>query len=150
MHRRHTPTYIQSNHPNTRNTTPPNSSKNQLNPTRTSHHNTPLDPLSRGETTPQSTYSQQETSTRTSPLERGWGCVTSVHSHKKIKNIHPKPKKYHPSKQQQNHLIPCRTSHHNTPLDPLSRGESKTPQSTYYQQETSTQTSPLERGGLGV
>ena len=53
---------------------------------RTSRRNTPINPLSRGETsTPQITHYQQENSIKISPLERGQGCVTPEHSHRKTK-----------------------------------------------------------------
>ena len=50
-HVRALPPKTQSSHPKPRNTTSPNSSKKHLIPTRAPHHNTPLHPLSRGETT---------------------------------------------------------------------------------------------------
>ena len=169
----------------------------------TSTHPAPLNPLSRGETsTPQITHYRQESSARTSPLERGRGCVTPEQSHLKPKTVtqsprnttspnsgkntsahtapltvthpsipsregkpphhkplitnkkatpepprpkegsgvcdprakppqtqngHPKPKKHHLAKQRQKHFSPHRTSHRNTPLNPLSRGETYTP-----------------------
>ena len=64
----------------------------------------------------------------------------------KIKSSHPKPKKYHIAKQQQKHLNPNRSSHHNTPLYPLSRGENQHPKSLITNKKTASQTFPLERG----
>ena len=53
---------------------------------RTSHRNTPLNPLSgTGKPHTQPIHYQQENSTKISPLERGRGCVTPKHSHRKTK-----------------------------------------------------------------
>ena len=81
---------------------------------------------------------------QTSPLERGWGCVTYAHSHPNQK--HPlKANRYHLKKL----LKPNRAPHHNTPLNSLSRGESYIPQTTHYQQEHSIPNLP-SREGPGV
>ena len=87
-----------------------------------------------------------------SPLLRGAGVCDVCAQLPEIKNIHLKPTDT--SSQQQafrncisQHLIPCRASHHNTPLSPLSRGENITLKPLIIKQKTAYQTSPLERGG---
>ena len=62
------------------------------------------------------------------PLSRGAGGVSRPSTATSNQMLPHKADKHHLTKQQQNNLIPTRTSHHNTPLNPLSRGESKTPQ----------------------
>ena len=65
-------------------------------------------------------------------------------------NGHPKPKKHHLAKQRQKHFNPHRAPHRNTPLNPLSRGETSTPQTTHYQKETSISNLPSQEGQGGV
>ena len=126
-----TATQIKSNHlKSTDNTLQHQASRSRIpqpfNPCRASHRNTPLkSPLKRGNKYTQTSHYQQERSARTSPLERGRGCVTSKHSHLKSKHP-PEANKQHLKKKQQKHLNPHRTPHHNTPLYPLSRGETNT------------------------
>ena len=59
-------------------------------------------------------------------LQRGRGCVTSVHSILKTKAV-TEADRYRLSKQQQKHFNLCRNPHRHTPLHPLSRGEFTTP-----------------------
>ena len=65
----------------------------------------------------QNTNYQTESSIQNSPLERGWGCVTSAHSLPNQKHP-PEANKPHLKKQQQKH--PNRAPHRNTPLTPQS------------------------------
>ena len=132
----------QSNHPKPRNTTSPNRSKNISTHTAPLTITHPLIPSLEGKPTrhkPLITNKKQ--AFRTSPLERGQGCVTPVHSYQNPK-LPPEVDRHH----LKNHLIPHHVPHRNTPLYPLSRGETSTSQITHYQQESSARTSPLERG----
>ena len=122
--------------------------QNYLIPIRASHHNTPLYPLSRGETS-HSTHSltNEKRSIQISPLERGRGCVTSVHSLLKSKQP-PQANRHHLIKQQQNSSsqpAPLTITH---PLIPSQEGKPHT-QSTHYQQGTSISNLP-SREGTGV
>ena len=59
-----------------------------LNLCRASHRNTPLNPLSRGEIPPLTPFiTNKKSAFQNSPLERGRGCVTPVHSHLKTKTV---------------------------------------------------------------
>ena len=119
---------IKNNHPKPTDTSSQQqASRNGLSqhliPCLASHRNTPLDPLSRGEIPPLTPFiTNKKSAFQNSPLERGGGCVTPKHCFLKSKQP-PEAKKHHISKQQQNHLCPCRALHRNTPLNPLSRGE---------------------------
>ena len=99
-----------------------------LDPCRDPHRNTPLNPLSRGETsTPQTTHYQKETSISNLPSREGQGVCDVRAQLPKIKSIHPEAKKHLLTKQQQKHLIPHRAPHRNTPLkSPLKRGNHNT------------------------
>ena len=57
-----------------------------------------------------------------SPLERGRGCVTPVHSFLKSKAT-TRSQETPPHQTGAKHLTPCRASRCNTPLYPLSKGE---------------------------
>ena len=118
--------------------------QNYLIPIRASHHNTPLYPLSRGETSHSTHSLPTKSSIQISPLERGRGYVTYAHRHLNQKQP-PKANRHHLTKQQQNHLNPPRVSHRNTPLYPLSRGETTHPIHSL-PTKNSIQISPLERG----
>ena len=98
-------------------------------PCRASHRNTPLNPLSRGENITLKPLITKQKAVFKSPLLRGAGVCDVCAQLPEIKNIHLKPTDT--SSQQQafrnglsQHPIPCRASHHHTPLNPLSRGES--------------------------
>ena len=124
--------------------------KNNLIPTRTSHHNTPFNPLSRGESkTTQTPNFQIKKHHPKPPLSRGAGGVSRPSTATSNQMLPHQADKHHLTKQQQNNLIPTRTSHHNTPLNPLSRGESKITQITHYQEESTIQKLP-SREGQGV
>ena len=61
-------------------------SKQLLCPARIPHRNTPIYPLSRWENQRHKfLIINKKTASQTSPLERGWGCVTSEHSYPKYK-----------------------------------------------------------------
>ena len=115
--------------------------QNHLCPSRALLRNTPLCPLSRGETPPlkpfitnKKTVSQsplsrgeippltpfityKKTAPQNSPLERGRGCVTPEHSHLKTKTV-TEADRYRLSKQQQKHLYPSRAPHRHPPFIP--------------------------------
>ena len=111
-----------------------------LNLCRASLRNTPLCPLSRGETAPLTPFiTNKKSAFQNSPLERGRGCVTPKHSFLKTKTV-TEADRYRLSKQQQNHFNPSRALLHNTPLCPLSRGEIPHSQTAHYQQENSIST----------
>ena len=78
-------------------------------------------------------------------LQRGRGCVTPAHNYLKSKATTLSRQKP-PHQTAAKHLIPARAPHHNTPLNPLSRGETSTPQISHYQQKSNFKTSPLKRG----
>ena len=61
------------------------------------------------------------------PSREGSGVCDPRAKPPQTQNGHPKPKKHHLAKQRQKHFSPHRTSHRNTPLNPLSRGETYTP-----------------------
>ena len=84
---------------------------------------------------------KQNPASQTSPLERGRGCVTPVHSHLKPKQT-PEANKQHLKKQQQKH--PNRAPHRNTPLHPLSRGEINTLKHLIPNKKAVSQNSPLK------
>ena len=113
---------------------------------RTSRRNTPLNPLSRGETsTPQITHYQQENSIQISPLERGWGCVTPKHSHRKTKAV-TQSQETQPhqtvAKSISSQPAPLSITH---PFIPSLEGKPHT-QPIHYQQKSNFKISPLERG----
>ncbi len=117
---------------------------------RASHHNTPLHPLSRGETPPLKPFiANKKTASQLSPLERGGGCVMFAHSFLKTKattrsrQILPRNIKLDLSQ----YLSLCCTSHRNTPLYPLSRGETSHHKPLITKKKAPSKTSPLERGG---
>ena len=160
-HTRALPPQTQSNHPKPRNTTSPNSSKN-ISPHAahlTITH--PLIPSQEGKPPHHKPLIYNEkTVFQTSPLERGRGCVTPVHSLLKPKAVTQSRQILHNStnnnkcnisqqlsKNISSHTAPLTVTH---PLNPLSRGETNTPQITHYQQENSVQTSPSQRGAGGV
>ena len=199
---------IKCKHPKPTNTTLPNSSKIIASQPAHLTITHPLIPSQEGNLKlHKSLITKKKAPSQNSPLERGRGCVTHVHSHPnqmqtlKADRHHPKKllkptnrtspyhttnhslprRKHHPktplsrgaggvsrpstatsnqmlppeankrhiSKQQKNNLIPARTPHRNTPLNPLSRGESKITQITHYQEESSIQNLP-SREGRGV
>ena len=84
---------------------------------------------------------KQNPASQTSPLERGRGCVTPVHSHLK-----PKTSTEAQQTPPQKHLIPNLAPHRNTPLHPLSRGETNTLKHLIPNKKAVSQNSPLERG----
>ena len=73
-------------------------------------------------------YIKQKPASQNSPLERGRGCVTPRHSFLNPKAV-TEADRYCLATPNTSingfskHLIPCRASHRNTPLHPLSRGE---------------------------
>ena len=121
-----------------RNTSSPNRSKN------ISPHTAPLTithpsiPSREGNPTRhKSLITNKKTAFQTSPLERGWGCVTSVHSFLKSKATTQSRQILHNStnnnkcnisqqlsKNISPHAAPLTVTH---PLNPLSRGEFTTP-----------------------
>ena len=127
------PPEILNNHPKPKNTSSPNSSKNISAQHATFTVTHPSIPSQEGKPATQSPHFQDESCTPISPLERGPGVCHARALPPENQSGHPKPKKHDPTKQQQNHLTPTRASHHNTPLNPLSRGETSTPQITHYQ-----------------
>ena len=92
----------------------------------------PLYPLSRTGNPP---HSNPSLPTRTQhpepPLSRGAEGVSRPSIASKTKSCHPKPKKYLLDKQQQKHLHPHRTSHHNTPLKSTLKRGNTTPHPHY-------------------
>ena len=97
---------------------------------RVSYCHTPLNPLSRGEYqyTINSSSSKKKNSISTSPLERGRGCVTSAHSCLNQKQSLTFDRYFFASlnatKNFEKYICLNRVSYRNTPLNPLSRGES--------------------------
>ena len=80
----------------------------------------------------QNTNYQTKSSIQNSPLERGWGCVTSAHSLPNQKHP-PEANRYHPQKNTSPKTAHFTITH---PLLPS--------QKTNYQTESSIQNSPLE------
>ena len=113
---------------------------------RVPHHNTPLNPLSRGETPPlKPLISNKKAALQTSPLERGRGCVTYKHSLLNQKHP-PKPRNTsspNSSKNTSAQPTPLTVTH---PLIPSREGKHPT-QNSHYQEGNSISISPLERGG---
>ena len=107
----------------------------------------PSIPSQEGKHHTQTTYYQQETSTRTSPLERGWGCVTPGHSLLKSKTSTQNPRNTTSPNSSKNHLNPARAPHRDTPLHPLSRGEISHHKPLITKNIAPSKISPLERGG---
>ena len=128
---------------NTRNqqTASQKNTSSQTSPLTITH---PFIPSQEGKQTQQSTNYQQESSIQISPLERGWGCVTSEHSHLKPKQpLKPTDTAYPNSSKNTSIFAAILTITH--PFIPSQEGK-QTQQSTNYQQESSIQISPLERG----
>ena len=85
-------------------------------------------PLERGKHLTQISHYQQENSTSNLPSREGQGVCDAQVQFPEIKSIHPKPTDTSSLHQVSRngfpqHLYPCRASHRNTPLNPLSRGE---------------------------
>ena len=101
--------------------------RGNLCPARAPLRHTPLNPLSRGET-----YHSIPTLSRRKlhpnlPSREGTGVCDIRAQPPKIKASTQSSKNTTSPNNSKNHLIPNRTSHRNTPLDPLSRGESYHP-----------------------
>ena len=80
----------------------------------------------------------------TSPLERGRGCVTPVHSHLKIKSNHQKPT--NATSPNSRKTISSQPAHLTVthPFNPLSRGETSHSTHSLPNRKSASQTSPLE------
>ena len=97
--------------------TSPKQQQKHFTPTPAPHRHTPLNPLSRGESTLYNCLiTKKETASQLSPLERGRGCVTSAHSLLNPKAVTQNLTDNTSPKQQQKHFSPSRASHHHTPL----------------------------------
>ena len=115
---------------------PHKADKKLLNLTRTSHRNTPLYPLPRGETYTLNYSLSNRKQHPSLPSREGLGVCHACAKLLKSKTA---------TQSRQKTPQPNRTSHHNTPLYPLSRGETYTLTSPL-SQKNSIPASPLERG----
>ena len=112
---------------------------------RTPLRNTPLYPLSRGETNHSPSLTNRKQHFK-APLSRGAGVCDVCALLPKTKAVTQNLTDNTYPKQQQKLLIPCCASHHNTPLNPLSRGETNH-SNLHYQTENSISKLPVpERG----
>ena len=119
---------------------PHKADKKLLNLTRTSHRNTPLYPLPRGETYTLNYSLSNRKQHPSLPSREGLGVCHACAKLLKSKTA---------TQSRQKTPQPNRTSHHNTPLNPLPRGE-LSPLKQLIIKEKSVSKSPLLRGAGGV